>query len=152
MLSLYAAFPDDFTTDTPLFVEIDSLWVPLWHSRFERRGQSGAVAAFDDFDTERRALELIGREFCIELTDEQDDEFYMEDLVGFAVQATVNGQKKVLRGVLTDYIDSDANPLFEAEFDGRRVLIPAVEEFIAQIAFERRTIKFVLPEGLLELE
>ena len=63
MLSLYADFPADFDTDTPLLVTIDALEVPLWCERFERRGASGAVAAFADFDTERRAQELLGLEF-----------------------------------------------------------------------------------------
>ena len=55
MLSLYPAFPEDFDTDTPLVVTIDGLDVPLYCDRFERRGVSGAAAAFADFDTERRA-------------------------------------------------------------------------------------------------
>lgn len=61
MLSLYADFPADFDTDTPLLVTIDALEVPLWCERFERRGASGAVAAFADFDTERRAQEATAR-------------------------------------------------------------------------------------------
>ena len=149
MLTLYAAFPDDFdATATPLRVTIDGLEVPLWCERFERRGQTGAVAAFADLDTDRRATELLGLEFRIEEADDAaaDDEFYMEDLIGFAVEA--DGQ----RGTLTDYYDSDANPLFELEIDGRRVLVPAVEEFIAHIDFEGRHLKMVLPEGLLELK
>ena len=85
MLSLYADFPADFDTDTPLLVTIDALEVPLWCERFERRGASGAVAAFADFDTERRAQELLGLEFRIRYDEEDDDEFYMEDLIGFAV-------------------------------------------------------------------
>ena len=85
MLSLYADFPADFDTDTPLLVTIDALEVPLWCERFERRGAAGAVAAFADFDTERRAQELLGLEFRIRYDEEDDDEFYMEDLIGFAV-------------------------------------------------------------------
>ena len=92
MLSLYPAFPEDFTTDTPLRVTIDALEVPLWCERFERRGQSGATATFADFDTERRAQELVGLEFRIELNgEEDDDEFYLEDLIGFAVVAEEAG-------------------------------------------------------------
>ena len=119
MLSLYPAFPEDFTTDTPLRVTIDALEVPLWCERFERRGQSGATATFADFDTERRAQELVGLEFRIEMNGEEDD---------------------------------DDNPLFELEIGGRQVLVPAVEEFIARIDFEGRTMHLVLPEGLLTLE
>ena len=158
MLSLYPAFPEDFTTDTPLRVTIDALEVPLWCERFERRGQSGATATFADFDTERRAQELVGLEFRIEMNgEEDDDEFYLEDLIGFAVVAEEAGASSgraatAAGGTVTDYYDSDANPLFELEIGGRQVLVPAVEEFIARIDFEGRTMHLVLPEGLLTLE
>ncbi len=199
MLSLYADFPADFDTDIPLLVTIDALEVPLWCERFERRGASGAVAAFADFDTERRAQELLGLEFRIRFDEEDDDEFYMEDLIGFAVTGfeirhggTENGGNGgnddgnnannanndnsnsnsnsnsgdnnddanggdgtppagQFAGRVADYYDSEANPLFELEIGGRRVLVPAAEEFIAHIDFEGRTMKMILPEGLIDL-
>lgn len=153
MLSLYPVFPDDFTTDIPLRVTIDALEVPLWCERFERRGQSGATATFADFDTERRVQELLGLEFRIELEDDdEDDEFYLEDLIGFAVEAEETGATEKFKGTISDYYDSDSNPLFELETGGRRILVPAAEEFIARIDFEGRTMHLVLPEGLLTLE
>ena len=156
MLSLYAAFPDDFDpASMPLLVTIDGLDVPLWCDRFERRGQTGAVAAFADLDTDRRASELRGLEFRVGTVDEADDEeFYMEDLIGFAVEAAESGaeERAPHRGTLTDYYDSDANPLFELEIEGRSILVPAVEEVIAHIDFEGRRIRFVVPAGLLTLE
>ena len=159
MLSLYPAFPADFDpAATPLLVTIDALEVPLWCDRFERRGATGAVAAFADLDTERRATELLGLEFRIGLNDDRDDdEFYLEDLIGFSVEAETlapDGDTPPLAvaGTLADYYDSDANPLFELEIDGRRVLVPAVEEFIAHIDFEGRNIRMILPDGLLELD
>lgn len=193
MLSLYADFPADFDTDTPLLVTIDALEVPLWCERFERRGAAGAVAAFADFDTERRAQELLGLEFRIRYDEEDDDEFYMEDLIGFAVTGfemrhggtensgndgndgnddgnnanndnsnsgdnndDANGGDGTppagqFAGRVADYYDSEANPLFELEIGGRRVLVPATEEFIAHIDFEGRTMKMILPEGLIDL-
>ncbi len=147
MITLYASFPDDFRMEEPLFVEIDKLAVPLFCSRFERRGQSGAVVHFFDIDTERRAEDfIVGREiFIAEEEADNDDEFYMEDLIGFKV--VVDGSE----GEIIDYYDSEANPLFEIELNGKEHLIPAAEEFISHIDFEAQTIKFVLPEGLLEL-
>lgn len=144
MLSLHAGFPDDFDPQTmPLLVMIDGLEVPLWCERFERRGQTGAVAAFADIDTDRRAGELLGLEFRVAERAEpgDDDEFYMEDLIGFAVEAeevaTDDGvSHRAVAGTLVDYYDSEANPLFELEIDRRRVLVPAVEEFIGHIDFE----------------
>ena len=147
MISLFATFPDDFTIEEPLFVVIDGLAVPIFCSSFERRGQSGAVAHFDDIDTSRRAEDfLVGHEIFVEEEEsEEDDEFYMEDLIGFT--AIVDKRE----GSISDYYDNEANPLFEITLDGDEHLIPAAEEFIAHIDFEQRTIKFVLPEGLLDL-
>ena len=147
MITLYASFPDNFQNEEPLFVIIDKLAVPIFCSHFERRGQSGAVVHFDDIDTQRRAEEfLVGREIFIQEGDEvEDDEFYMEDLIGFTA---IVGKR---RGEISDYYDSEANPLFEITLDRKEHLIPAQEEFIAQIDFDNRKIKFILPEGLLEL-
>ena len=86
----------------------------------------------------------------------EDDEFYLDDLISFAVTCTeagADGAKgaAAFTGAVTDYYDSDANPLFELEIGGRTVLVPAAEEFIAHIDFGGRTMKLVLPEGLLDL-
>ena len=147
-LTLYDAFPEEFNPETmPLIVDIDGLDVPLWCEEFDYVGAQGASVKFADLDTERRAEELIGKEFRMELDEEElpDDEFYMEDLIGFSVSV---GK---LRGKVTDYYDSDMNPLLGIDFgDGER-LVPAAEEFIAAIDFERQMIRMVLPEGLLEL-
>ena len=159
MVSLYDVFPEDFDPETtPLFVKIDALDVPLWCDKFERHGRSSAKVAFADFDTERRAEELLGREFSIADEDddeEEDDEFYLEDLIGFTIHGSelmADGTLRHFTAELTDYIDSESNPLFEIEYGERSVLVPAQEEFIAGIDFEEEIIKMVLPEGLLNLE
>lgn len=146
-ISLYTTFPKDFDPqEDPLFVEIGSLAVPLYMESFEKRGVSGANVRFADFDNTRRAEELIGKELFIELAeDEDDDEFYMEDLIGFSVEA---GK---LKGEIIDFYDSELNPLFGVDFGEGERLIPATEEFIAQIDFDKGIIRMVLPEGLLEL-
>ena len=146
-IALYTTFPEDFdTTEDPLFVEIGSLKVPLYFESFERRGVSGANVRFADFDNTRRAEELIGKELFIEPYEEEaDDEFYMEDLIGFRVVA---GK---LKGEIVDFYDSELNPLFGVDFGEGERLIPAAEEFIAHIDFDKGLIKMILPEGLLEL-
>ena len=118
MVTLYTTFPDDFRMEEPLFIRVDELAGPLFCSSFERRGQSSAVVNFDDIDTERRAEEwLVGREIFVEEEESDDDEFYMEDLIGF--KAIVGRQ----RGEVIDYYDSDANPLFEIAIGDKQHLI-----------------------------
>lgn len=147
VVALYAEFPEEFAPQSdPLFVRIDSLDVPLWCDRFERRGATGALVEFADWDTARRAAELVGRELFAEAGEAApDDEFYMEDLIGFA--ADVDGRQ----GEVTDYYDSEANPLLGVTLDGREYLVPAVEEFIVGIDFEGRRLRMTLPDGLLTL-
>ena len=76
-----------------------------------------------------------------------DDIIYLEDLVGF--RATFDGHP--LRGEITDYIDSEQNPLFAITAEGREILVPAAEEMISALDIDAREITFVLPEGLLDL-
>ncbi|MFR9524479.1 MAG: ribosome maturation factor RimM [Rikenellaceae bacterium] len=150
VISLFSTFPDDFSLDDPIFIKVDSLSVPLYFEKFERRGRTGAIVKFADIDSERRIMEFVGADLLLtESADQEvDDEFFMEDLVGFSVE--VAGEEP-LKGVLSDYIHSEANPLFEIVVEGREVLVPAVEEFIHSIDFDGQIIRFVLPEGLLTL-
>lgn len=146
-LVLYDTFPDDFDPNTePLIAEIDGLKVPLYCKSFDRIKQTRAQVMFEDLDTDRRVNEIIYKELSIDREREQnDDEFTLENLIGFEI--TANGK----RGVVSDFFDCDVNPLFEFEIDGRRVLVPAVEDFICGIDFEKKSIKFRLPDGLLDL-
>ncbi|MFR9602290.1 MAG: ribosome maturation factor RimM [Rikenellaceae bacterium] len=152
IINLYNTFPDNFSTQTPLFAKVDSLNVPLYCEKFERRGRTNAQVSFADIDTQRRITEFLGMElYCPESDDqseyEDSDEFFMEDLIGFAVEA--NG----FAGEFTEFYDNKNNPLFGVRLDGREgeILIPAAEEFITYIDFEGGRIEFSLPEGLLEL-
>ena len=146
VISLYDGFPTQ-VEDIAFMVELDGLPVPLYIEAFERRGQSGAVVSFADIDSPRRLEEFLGRDIFLPDTDVEgdDDEFMLEDLIGF--KACGEGW----RGEVTDFYDSDKNPLWEITVEGRQILIPAVEEFIWAIDFEGRSIEFQLPEGLLEL-
>lgn len=145
VINLYDTLPDNFNwEEQPFFTKVEELVVPLFCESFARRGQRSAVVAFADIDNEKRAEMILDHEVMIESEEGDDEEFTFDDLIGFTVRV---GRAK---GEIVDFYDNDFNPLFEIELKGKRHLIPAVEEFIAAIDFEGRSIKFVLPEGLIE--
>ena len=145
VINLYDTLPDNFNwEEQPLFTKVEELVVPLFCEKFERRGTKSAVVAFADIDTVKRAEMILDHELLLEAEEGDDDEFTFEDLIGFEVRV---GRTK---GELVDYYDNELNPLFEIEIKGKRHLVPAVEEFIAAIDFDKRFIKFVLPDGLIE--
>ncbi len=151
VLTLFASFPEELSLSEPIFVRVDGLSVPLYFESFERRGRNGAVVQFADIDSERRIMEFVGSDLLLPEVEaeEIDDEFFMEDLVGFVVE--IVGEEETIEGSLTGYIHSEVNPLFEVEIAERSVLIPAAEEFIHSIDFDGGVIRFVVPEGLLDL-
>ena len=145
VINLYDTLPDNFNwEEQPLFTKVEELVVPLFCEKFERRGTKSAVVAFADIDTVKRAEMILDHELLLEAEEGDDDEFTFEDLIGFEVRV---GRTK---GELIDYYDNELNPLFEIEINGKRHLVPAVEEFIAAIDFDKGVIKFVLPDGLIE--
>lgn len=145
VINLYDTLPDNFNwEEQPLFTKVEELVVPLFCEKFERRGTKSAVVAFADIDTVKRAEMILDHELLLEAKEGDDEEFTFEDLIGFEARI---GRTK---GEVVDFYDNELNPLFEIEIKGKRHLIPAVEEFIAAIDFDKGVIKFVLPEGLIE--
>lgn len=153
ILNLYDTFPDEYDTEEPLWVFIDSLAVPLFTERFERRGNSGALVRFADMDTTQRAEELIGLDFYLfdGEDDREDGELYMEDLEGYSAVICEEGSGAEIEGVIAAFLDSDFNPLFSVDCAGREVLIPASDDLLESVDQKKRLVYFILPEGLLDL-
>lgn len=79
--------------------------------------------------------------------DEDDDNFYLEDLVGFSAY---DGDKFL--GEVTAIDDSTSNVLVNIRSEaGRDILVPATEELIHAIDIDSKCVTFALPEGLTEL-
>ena len=75
-----------------------------------------------------------------------EGEYYIRDMIGLTV---VDDTGNVL-GKLSDVIQNSAQDLYEVEMtDGRKILIPAVEEFILNIDIEKRQMDVKLIEGLV---
>ena len=75
--------------------------------------------------------------------------FYIRELIGMNV---MESEKDMFLGTVTDVIQNTAQDIFEVEQEnGKKILIPKVDEFILNIDKEQKTIYVKLIEGLLEL-
>ena len=81
-----------------------------------------------------------------DLPELSEGEYFIRDLIGL----TVIDHERGLVGSLCDVIQNNAQDLYEVEApDGRKILIPAVEEFITCIDMEKKEMSVRLIDGLI---
>lgn len=74
--------------------------------------------------------------------------YYVRDLVGLQVKEEHAGTL----GELVDVIQSSAQDLYQIKLEsGKKILLPAVKEFVLSIDMKEKTVTVRLPDGLLEL-
>lgn len=129
-----------------IILRIDGILVPFFIDEYRFRSDDRVLITLHDIDTAEKAQNLVGIEvfFPFALSDKsREDVICFNDLIGFTVEGlgTVTG--------IDDYTD---NILLEVRTDeGKQILIPAVEEFVESVDYDKKIIKVQLPEGLLEL-
>ena len=137
----------DRTDAEYLILDVDGILVPFFMEEYRFRSDSLALIKFCDVDTQQRAAELTGCDvyFPRSLAEEEDAMPSLSMLVGFMLVDADTGKEV---GRIASIDDSTHNILFELE-DGR--LIPASDDLIHHIDTTERTIKTIIPEGLLEI-
>ena len=133
------------------WMDMDGIMVPFFIENWRERGSEAILVTFEGFDTQESAKILVGKELFVsrdELPETEDDGgFYLSDLKEWNVIA--DGKQL---GTITGYDDSTINVLIHVDtHDGKRILIPAADEFITDIDRDSKTISFELPAGLLDL-
>lgn len=92
-----------------------------------------------------------GKDLLIEKKDVRvlpEDTYYIFDLIGLSVQ----DERGAALGTLCDVIQNTSQDLYEIEKqDGKKFMIPAVDEFILKIDMENKVMTVRLIEGLAEL-
>lgn len=135
-----------------IFVEFDGLMVPFTLTEWRAKGSSTTLLKLKGIADELQAALLANKPIYLEselLGDNAADAdgFFLEDLIGF----TVVSEGRVI-GTISDYDDSTANVLLIVKApDGKELLIPADEDFIADINVDTKTIEMIIPNGLLDL-
>ena len=122
---------------------------PIEHIRYNK---NMAVLKLKGIDSREAAEKCREQDLFIYLEDAPplpEDSFYVKDLLGLSV---ADDEGRVI-GKLINIIKNSAQDLYEVEPEGggKTFLVPAVEEFIMEIAPEKGLIRVHLIEGLTDL-
>ena len=135
-----------------IICEVEGILVPFFIEEYRFRSDTTAIMKLEDINTLEATQMLVNSPVFIEKKYQEeldDDEVSLHYFIGFQMLDGDNGN---LIGTITAIDDQTDNWLFiVARPDGTEVMIPAHEEFIAEIKQEDNTMIMDLPIGLLDL-
>lgn len=134
-----------------IVLRIDGILVPFFIDEYRFRTDETALLRLEGIDTPERARELTGCEvfFLRALAGDEDPAESPSAIVGYTM---VNATDGSVVGNIRSVDMTTSNTLLEIDApDGRRLLVPAAEEYIKGIDDAEKRIVVELPEGLLDL-
>lgn len=135
-----------------LICEVDGILVPFFLEEYRFRSDSTALVKFEDLDSADAVRFLINSEVYLEKKHQEElgeDEVSLNYFIGFKM---IDGDDDKEIGTIIDIDDNTENWLFIVERpNGEEVMVPAHEEFIAEIKQDEKIMVMDLPLGLLDL-
>ena len=131
-----------------LVLRLDGILVPFFMEEYRFRSEEVVLMKFVGVDTQERARELTGTEVFFPRSVAESDgeaEMSMAQIVGFSIVNDADGKEV---GRVENIDDSTVNTLFELD---NGILIPATDDLVTEIDMEKRIVRMLLPEGLLDL-
>jgi len=141
-------YPEEHNMES-VFLLIDGIPVPFFIKSIRSKGDGSSLIFLDGVETKRQAQTLIVKKiFAVVKRREIEDEFTLDDLVGFTVLTTSGIQL----GTIKHLEDFSGNLIFQViNSVGNEVLIPANSDFILEIDEETSSVVMDIPEGLADL-
>lgn len=136
-----------------LVLLIDGILVPFFFEEYRFKSDETALVKFCDIDTKEQAQELTGCDvyFSRKLSEDGREDMSLNEAENFKLLDANNDNSLIGTVKSVDY--STVNTLFNVETpDGKKIMIPASEDFIVDIDTEKHFIVVDLPEGLLDLD
>jgi len=136
--------------DNPLFIQLDGQRVPFFVQEFDQLSGDQAIVKFEFIDSVEGARKLTSCEVYLDTAQKllsQDSSGQLSDIIGYKAYDRDLG----FLGRITDYIHHDMNPVLLIDYEGKELMVPAVNSFIQEIDHKGQNIHFILPEGLTSL-
>lgn len=144
---------DLFDDSDDLFVvcDMDGILVPFFVEDYRYKTDSTLLLKLEGVDSEVVAREFSNRDvfYPLERVDEDSlvGDITWDNFIGFEVIDEKGGRL----GIITNVDDSTINVLLQIDYDGRDLLLPAVEELVRDVDYEQKQMMVSVPEGLLAL-
>ncbi|MFI5221010.1 MAG: ribosome maturation factor RimM [Bacteroidia bacterium] len=130
-----------------IFMEVNQKPVPFFVESVAGT-ELRPVVRFENMDSVEGAQRFSGLNLLIPLKNNQKSGKKPEkNILGFSLVDQVLG----VIGTVETIEEMPGQLLLKTTFNGKEILIPAVEEFIIKIDAKKKTIQLNLPNGLLEL-
>ena len=142
--------PQIYENMESVFVALGNSLVPFFIEKSRLHKSSLLRVQFEEIRSEEEADKIMGSELYLPLEmlpKLSGNKFYYHEIIGFSLQDEEHG----FIGTITGVNDNTSQALFEAEKDGRDVLIPISDEIIQKIDREEKVIYVRTPEGLIDL-
>jgi len=134
-----------------LVCEIDGIFVPFVIESYRFKSDTTALIKLDGIETDTQAKLFTNLDVYFPkqyLHEETSSEITSWDyFIGYTLIDDTLGDV----GIITDVDETTINTLFIVERAGEEILIPASEDLIAGLDEENKTIKMIIPEGLIDL-
>ena len=150
LIKLDSDNPEMYENMESVFVDYNNNLVPFFIERARLHKSDLLRVKFEDVDTEEDADDLMKAALYLPLDllpELEEDQFYFHEIVGFKVQDLQKGDI----GTLTAVNDSNAQTLFEINYNGKQILIPMNDQFIHKLDKPNKLLIVDTPEGLIDL-
>jgi 16S rRNA processing protein RimM len=142
--------PQDFGDLDCIFLEINDTLVPFFVDKISFHKKNLYRVRFEGIDDEDAAKRILKKSVYLpldEVPEPPSDSFELFDTIGFKLY----DQNDKLIGEITDFNDSEVNPLVEVKLAGSEALVPINERTIIEIVIKEKKVKLEIPEGLIDL-
>ena len=142
--------PEIYEQMESVFVELDKNLIPFFIVKSQLHKSALLRIAFENVSEEAAAEKLLGKKLFLPLSalpELSGNRFYYHEVIGF----TLLDKKYGDIGKIQSVNDSAAQALFEAEKDGKQLLLPISDAIITKVDRATRTIHVESPEGLVDL-
>jgi len=141
--------PEKYKTLEAVFVKEEEEMLPYMIEEFIYKGANQAIVRFADVDGEK-AKDLLKAELYLPLSflpPLTGNKFYFHEVTGFDV---IDKEKGSI-GKCVDFLEISRQPIMQIDYNGKEILIPAVDEIFETIDRENRIIFISAPEGLIDI-